>query len=140
MNGFCNCACGLSRGVPTNGLYVVYHRNFLLPLDSEGLLSHNMVHCLRGKHSSWARTIVVVAVDVVMTEHCYEEFFTYISVNAAALQAKKDVLLNVMNIFVTEPLVEWAKFAARVGRDQVASSTSGVSVWIAVVRDLIIFL
>ena len=23
--------------------------NFLLPLDSKGLLNHNMIHCLRGK-------------------------------------------------------------------------------------------
>ena len=64
--------------------------NFLRPLQSEGLLNHNMAHCLR------------------------------------ALQENKDVLLNTMNVFVTEPLLDWEKLASRTAKEQ---GGAGVSAW-----------
>ena len=56
--------------------------NFLLPLDSEGLLFHNMRHTLR------------------------------------ALRNHKDVLLSTMDVFVTEPLIDWEKLARRLAHEQ----------------------
>jgi len=65
--------------------------NFLRPLQSEGLLNHNMIHCLR------------------------------------ALRENKDVLLNTMNVFITEPLLEWEKLARRCANEQ--GGNDGQSAW-----------
>jgi DNA-dependent protein kinase catalytic subunit len=61
--------------------------NFLLPLDSQGLLKHNMVHSL------------------------------------AALQENKDILLNTMDVFIKEPLMDWDKLARRLVREQCDEET-----------------
>eukprot|EP01129_Flabellula_baltica_P008061 TRINITY_DN3175_c0_g1_i1.p1 TRINITY_DN3175_c0_g1~~TRINITY_DN3175_c0_g1_i1.p1 ORF type:complete len:1540 (+),score=329.42 TRINITY_DN3175_c0_g1_i1:246-4622(+) len=57
-------------------------RNVLLPLDSEGLLKHNMVQTLE------------------------------------ALRQNKDIILNVMDIFIQEPLVDWQKNARKIAHAQ----------------------
>uniref|UniRef100_A0A6B2L2W0 non-specific serine/threonine protein kinase n=1 Tax=Arcella intermedia TaxID=1963864 RepID=A0A6B2L2W0_9EUKA len=56
--------------------------NFLLPLDSEGLLKHNMVYSLD------------------------------------ALQKNQDILLNTMDVFVKEPLLDWEKLARKLATQQ----------------------
>jgi len=56
--------------------------NFLLPLDTEGLLKHNMVHTL------------------------------------SAIQKNKDILINTMDVFVKEPLLDWEKLARRLASAQ----------------------
>eukprot|EP01127_Copromyxa_protea_P009733 TRINITY_DN2312_c1_g1_i1.p1 TRINITY_DN2312_c1_g1~~TRINITY_DN2312_c1_g1_i1.p1 ORF type:complete len:1006 (-),score=210.43 TRINITY_DN2312_c1_g1_i1:26-2773(-) len=60
--------------------------NFLLPLDTEGLLKHNMVHTLQ------------------------------------ALQDNQEILLNTMDVFVQEPLLDWEKLARRLATQQRANS------------------
>eukprot|EP01087_Luapelamoeba_hula_P000112 TRINITY_DN10064_c0_g1_i1.p1 TRINITY_DN10064_c0_g1~~TRINITY_DN10064_c0_g1_i1.p1 ORF type:complete len:1634 (-),score=246.38 TRINITY_DN10064_c0_g1_i1:51-4931(-) len=65
--------------------------NFLLPLDSEGLLKHNMVHTL------------------------------------SALQENKDILLNTMEVFVKDPLVDWVKLSSRLVREQEAGESASAS-------------
>mmetsp|Transcript_15125 Transcript_15125/g.59220 ORF Transcript_15125/g.59220 Transcript_15125/m.59220 type:complete len:1470 (+) Transcript_15125:2-4411(+) len=64
---------------------------FLRPLDSEGLLNHNMIHCLR------------------------------------TLQENREILLDTMNVFITEPLLDWEKLARRCAREQ--GSEEEASVW-----------
>lgn len=64
---------------------------FLKPLDSEGLLNHNMIHCMR------------------------------------TLQENREILLDTMNVFITEPLLDWEKFARRCAREQ--GSEEDASVW-----------
>lgn len=56
--------------------------NFLLPLDADGLLKHNMVHTM------------------------------------SALAENRDMLLNVMDVFIKEPLMDWEKLARRLVREQ----------------------
>lgn len=64
---------------------------FLRPLDSEGLLNHNMIHCMR------------------------------------TLQENREILLDTMNVFITEPLLDWEKLARRCAREQ--GSEEDASVW-----------
>jgi len=47
-----------------------------------------------------------------------------------ALQNNSEVILNVMDVFVKEPLIDWEKLAARVAREQDPGTTAGgQNVW-----------
>jgi len=55
--------------------------SFLKPLNVEGLLKNNMVHCM------------------------------------SALQQNKEVLMNTMDVFINEPLLDWLKISKRFAKD-----------------------
>lgn len=77
---------------------------FLQPLDTEGLLAHNMVHTLRGN-------MIFLSLK--------GNLFT----KQLALQENKDVLLYTMNVFINEPLLDWQKLARKLAKEQ--GSTEG---------------
>lgn len=46
-----------------------------------------------------------------------------------ALQANKDILINTMDVFVQEPLLDWEKLARRLATQQTTSGDSNPSSW-----------
>jgi DNA-dependent protein kinase catalytic subunit len=76
---------------------------FLEPLGVAGLLRVPMINVLEGRFNMENN-------DQILT--------TYAIVFRIALRNSQDLLLNVMDIFVKEPLMDWKKIAIKRGKEQ----------------------
>ncbi len=46
-----------------------------------------------------------------------------------AFQEQKDVLINTMDVFIKEPLLDWEKLARKLAREQSGGAEDNVNVW-----------
>jgi len=91
--------------------------NFLLPLDADGLLKHNMVHTMSGIYTSHSLFKAPKGALNITINDIFP-----------ALAENRDILLNIMDVFIKEPLMDWEKLARRLVREQNVPPTS-LKIW-----------
>lgn len=50
------------------------------------------------------------------------------------MQANKDILLNTMDVFVKEPLLDWQKLAQRLAKEQGTTTTLSIPISIIILK------